>query len=226
MRVASPGSPRELARRDQLEGAVGHVESGQRLRIRVAQVGDDRVADRVDGEDVGHMVRCGSPASRVRRTPRRPPQTPSIVQGHVFHHALTLQQLERGAHVLERSADALLEKPPFGDSHFAVSSCRVPQQIALDRVCNGLVTHLELSANAVSFFRCADGVEQPACLVVRKARKTPDVLNESGAQVEKGGTAGRVIADPAQSENAPVSAADGGLAWVRSDPPPDEVAAN
>jgi len=38
--------------------------------------------------------------------------------------------------------------------------------------------------------------------------------------VGKRGKVGRVIADPARSENAPVSAAGGVLAWVWRDPPP------
>ena len=152
----------ELARRHELEGAVGHVESGQRLRIRVAQVGDDRVADRVDGEDVGHG-RDGPPfrqASGGRCDGRHRPvrRVVSRVPSGLDSPAVRAPRAHpRG------SPDALFEQPPFGDSHFAVSRCRVPEQIALDRVCNGLVTHLEVSGNAVSFVRLPP-IEQPPCL--------------------------------------------------------------
>ena len=65
----------------------------------------------------------------------------------MFHHTSTLQQLEGLSHVLHRDPDALLDEPPLGDSHFGVRSRGVPLEIALDRLGDGLVTHLEQSAN-------------------------------------------------------------------------------
>ena len=83
-----------------------------------------------------------------------PPFAASV--GPVYFIGMRLARIQLWTLVLEGRADALLEQPPFGDAHFAVCSCRVPQQVALDRVCNGLVTHRELNANAVSFFRLTD----------------------------------------------------------------------
>jgi hypothetical protein len=96
-------SGRKLAAGDEIERTGRHRNACDLLGIRVAQVGDDRVADRVERKDIGHRDMASScPPDRVRRRER----VKDLLGGDVFEPSgLGAQRVHasRGAVSLQRN---------------------------------------------------------------------------------------------------------------------------